>query len=75
MTLIGTSISDHLTVVFATLAIGRHLQEATGVSIKTLVRTSRPTQNVAIEIAGHTLTVEPTVTPAASHILSSLQYG
>jgi transposase len=69
------SIEAHLTIVFAALAISRHLQDASGVSIKKLVRTLRPLRSVTIDIAGHTLTAEPTITPDASDILNAMPSG
>ena len=69
------SIEAHLSIVFAALAISRHLQDLTDVSIKKLVRALRPLQTVTIEIAGHTFTAEPTLTTAASELLSSLPRG
>ena len=69
------AIEAHLTIVFAALAISRHLQDTTGVSIKKLVRTLRPLRSVTIDIAGHTLTAEPTITPDASVILNALPPG
>lgn len=47
------SIHAHLTIVFAALAISRHLQDATGVSIRKLVRTLRPLRDVTIRIGGN----------------------
>jgi Transposase DDE domain len=69
------SIEAHLTIVFAALAISRHLQDLTGVSIKKIVRALRPLQTVTIEIAGHTFTAEPTLTTAAREILTELPRG
>ena len=69
------SIEAHLTIVFAALAISRHLQDTASVSIKKLVRTLRPLRSVTIDIAGHTLTAEPTITPAARDILNALPPG
>ena len=66
------SIEAHLTIVFAALAISRHLQDQSGVSIKKLVHTLRPLQSVTIDIAGHTIAAEPTITPEASKILTAL---
>lgn len=66
------AIEAHLTVVFAALAISRHLQDATGISIKKLVRTLRPLRNVTIEINGHTLTAAPTIGAEAREILDQL---
>lgn len=36
------AIEAHLTIVFAALAVSRHLQEATGASIKRIVQTLKP---------------------------------
>ena len=44
------SIEAHLSIVFAALAISRHLQDLTGMSIKKIVRTLRPLQTVTIDI-------------------------
>jgi hypothetical protein len=69
------SIEAHLTIVFAALAISRHLQDQTGVSIKKLVRTLRPLQAATIHIGSHTFEAEPTITPEASQLLNALQPG
>lgn len=69
------SIEAHLTIVFTALAVSRHLQEQTGVSIKKLVRTLRPLRSVTVEIAGHTFTAEPTITPEAEEVLNALPQG
>jgi transposase len=66
------AIEAHLTVVFAALAVARHLQDATGLSIKRLVRTLRPLRTVTIAIAGHSLTAEPQIGPEARTILDQL---
>lgn len=66
------AIEAHLTVVFAALAISRHLQDATGFSIKKLVRTLRPLRSVTIEINGHSLTAAPTIDAEAREILDQL---
>lgn len=66
------SIEAHLTVVFAALAVSRHLQDATGVSIKKLVRTLRPLRTVQVDIAGQRLTARPAIDPAARAILDAL---
>ena len=69
------SIEAHLTIVFAALAISRYLQDQTGVSIKKLVQTLRPLRSVTVDIAGHALTAEPTITPEADAILNALPRG
>ena len=66
------SIEAHLTVVFAALAISRHLQAPTGVSIKKTVRTLRPLRTVKIRLAGQTITATPIITAEARAILDQL---
>lgn len=66
------SIEAHLTIVFAALAISRHLQAQTGVSIKKIVRTLRPLRTVQIRLAGQTITATPIIAPDARAILDQL---
>ena len=66
------AIEAHLTVVFAALAVARHLQNATGVTIKKLVRTLRPLRTVTIAIGDHTVTAAPLINPDARAILDRL---
>jgi transposase len=66
------SIEAHLTIVFAALAISRHLQDATGVSIKKLVRTLRLLRTVQINVGGHIITAAPQITGDARDILDRL---
>lgn len=65
------SIEAHLTIVFAALAIARHLQDLTGLS-KKIIRTLRPLQQITIRIAGHEHTAAEPTTPAAQKILNAL---
>jgi hypothetical protein len=58
--------------VFAALAVARHLQDTTGVTIKKLVRTLRPLRTVTIAIGAHALTAEPLITTDARAILDHL---
>ena len=58
--------------MFAALAVARHLQDATGITIKKLVRTLRPLRTVTIAIGGHTLTAEPQIHADARDILDRL---
>ena len=67
------SIEAHVTVVFAALAISRHLQDTTGVSIKKLVQTLRHLRTVTIELNGHTIAAAPKITPAAVEIPARLE--
>jgi hypothetical protein len=52
------SIEAHLTIVLAALAITRHLEAATGWSIKRFVRTARRYRTVQIRVGTHTVTAE-----------------
>ena len=67
------AIEAHLTVVMASLAIARHLQEATGISIKRVIRALKPLQEVTINLNGHEITDQPQITPNAASLLKSLQ--
>ena len=67
------SIEAHLTIVFAALAVARYLQDRTGVTIKRLVQTLRPLQNVTITIAGQQVTAQPRLSPDATAILTKIR--
>ena len=66
------AIEAHLTVVMASLALARYLQEATGISIKRVIRTLKPLQDVTINLTGHHLSAAPRLTDAANDILTVL---
>jgi hypothetical protein len=66
------SIEAHLTVVFCALAVARHLQETTGISIKKLVQTLKPLRTVTIDVNGHELTAAPTIDADARKILDQI---
>jgi hypothetical protein len=66
------AIEAHLTVVFTALAISRYLQDATGLSIKRIVRTLRPLQQITVRIAGHEHLAADPLTEAAQSILDTL---
>lgn len=65
------SIDAHLTVVAASLAVAKHLQAQTGLSIKKIVRELRPLRHVTITLGGHTITAQPQTTDTARHILTT----
>ena len=67
------AIEAHLTVVMAALAVARYLQDTTGISIKRIIRTLKPLQDVTINLNGHKITAQPQITPTAASILKSLQ--
>jgi transposase len=66
------SIEAHLTVVFAALAVSRHLQDATGVSIKNIVRTLRTVRSATVRLGGQEITLDPDIPVAAQAILDQL---
>jgi Transposase DDE domain len=66
------AIEAHLTVVFAALAVSRHLQDATGASTPKLVRTLRPLRTVRIDVGGHPITAAPQITAEARALLDRL---
>jgi hypothetical protein len=66
------SIEAHLTVVFAALTVSRHLQDATGTSIKNIVHTLRTVRSATIRLGGHEITLDPDIPAAAQAILDQL---
>ena len=66
------AIEAHLTVVMASLAIARHLQDTTGISIKRIIRALKPLQEITINLNGHHLTAADPQTPEAEEILTAL---
>ena len=66
------AIEAHLTVVMASLAIARHLQEATGIRIKRIIRALKPLQEITINLNGHHLTAADPLPPEAEEILTAL---
>jgi hypothetical protein len=69
------AIEAHLTIVFTALAVARHLQNQTGMSIKKIVQTLRPLQQVTVRIAGHEHLAEDPLTDAAESILDALDFA
>lgn len=69
------SIEAHLTVVFAALAITRHLTAITGVSIKRIVQTLRTVRSATIEINGQPLTLDPEIPAPAAAIIDAAREG
>ena len=66
------AIEAHLTIVFAALAVARHLQEVTGLSIRKIIQTLRPLQQISVRIAGHEHVAHDPLTPQAQQILHAL---
>lgn len=66
------AIEAHLTIVFTALAVARYLQDATGLSIRRIVQTLRPLQQITVRVAGHELTATDRLTDTAQAILADL---
>jgi len=66
------AIEAHLTIVFAALAIARDLQNRTGLSIRKIVQTLRPLQQITVQIAGHEHVAADPVPAEAAAILRAL---
>lgn len=66
------TIEAHLTTVFAALAITRYLTATTGTTLKKILHTLRPLRSVTIDIDGHHITADPTITTEARDILDRL---
>ena len=69
------AIEAHLTIVFAALAVARHLQTTTGMSIKKIVQTLRPLQHVTIRIGAHTHVAADPITEPARLILDATNHS
>jgi len=66
------SIEAHLTIVFAALAISRHIQAATGLTIRRFVRTLRPLRDAVIELDGEVYHARASVPENVLSILAKL---
>lgn len=62
----------HLTVVIAAPAVTHCIQDATRISIKRVIRTLKPLQDVTINLNGHHLAAADPLTPEAEDILTAL---
>lgn len=68
-------IEAYLTVVFAALAISRHLHEVTGTSIKKIVRTLRTDRSGTIEVNGQRLTLDAGISGPVKRMLDQIKRG
>ena len=57
----------------ASLAVARYIQDATRISIKRIIRTLKPLQDVTINLNQHDITAQPQITSNAASILKSPQ--
>jgi len=67
------SIEAHLTVVFAALALARHIEAATKVSIRRFVQTLLPYRSATISVNGAMVSILPRVPPHVSSLLKSIE--
>lgn len=68
------SIEAHLTIVFAALAVARYLQQRSGVSIKKLVQTLRPLQEITVSVAGKSIAAQPQIPPEAQELIDRVTH-
>ena len=69
------SIDAHLTVVFAALAIGRHLQEFTGLPLKRLITDLKAVRSAKVLVNGQVLTFAAQVPEDLEEVVSRLRGG
>lgn len=66
------SIEAHLTIVFAALAVTRHVTEKSGYSIKKIVRTLRVVRDARISLRGQQITATTPLEGTALDIAEKL---
>lgn len=66
------SIEAHLTIVFAALAVTRHVTDKSGYSIKRIVRTLRPIRDAMISLRGQQITATTPLEGDAADIVEKL---
>ena len=69
------SIEAHLTVVFAALAIVRHTESVTGLSIRKLINALEPLRTGVLRVNGKRRIVDPHLPPAAEALIDALRAG
>jgi len=67
------AIEAHLTVVMAALAIGRTIEQQTGLSLKRLVKTLRPIRSGSVVIAGKEYPAEAIIPVSVAPLLKKLR--
>ena len=67
------SIEAHLTIIFASLAIARTIENATGLSIKQFIRTLRPVRTGTVIINGYEYNAEPEISSSVKILLEKLK--
>jgi len=67
------SIEAHMTVVFAALAVARHIEAVAGVSIKKFIRMLEPFRTGIISVNGISHTIKPRIPEEALMMISRLK--
>lgn len=67
-------IEAHLTVVFAALALSRHLQDPSGLSRQKIIDTLESLRDVIINTPHGPMIIPASITEEAAAILNSLSY-
>jgi hypothetical protein len=67
------SIDAHLTVVFAALAVGRHIETMSGISIKKFVRKLAPIRAGVVSANGVSMPIKPKVPDDITELLKQLK--
>ncbi|MDP2670468.1 MAG: IS1634 family transposase [bacterium] len=67
------AIEAHLTVVFAALAIGRTVEQLTGLSLRHVIKVLRPIRSGTVVIHGKEYQAEAIIPPAITPLLKRLQ--
>ena len=66
------AIEAHLTIVMATLAIGRVMEKKTGLSVKRIVKILRPIRSGTVFIAGKEFEAEANIPQSIKLLLKQL---
>lgn len=69
------AIDAHLTIVFATLAMGRMIEDRTRLSTKRFVKKLKPIRSGSVIINGKTYPAKPVVSEEVKEILRELDAG
>jgi hypothetical protein len=71
----GTTIEEHLTIVFAALAASHSIEHQTGWSIKKFVRTARRYRTVQVKARRQTLTADEPLPDDLRDALTTISSG
>lgn len=69
------AIEAHLTIVFASLAISKRMEDLTGMSVKRIIKTLRPIRSGTITVNGKELSVEAEIPKDIHKLLLKLTRG